>query len=113
MNNRLKLLAALGASTLAAPLHSLSKQKGKIRRVGFLGQREVVDVDADVYYGPFRPDMRELGYIVAAAKPGTSAAQKATTAIPIFDVFIDRKTAKALGLTIPQSLLVSAEKVIE
>ena len=63
MNNRRKLLAALGASALAAPLRSFAQQQGKVWRVGFLGQRKVVDVDADVYYRPFRPAMRELGYI--------------------------------------------------
>lgn len=117
MNKRRKLLAALGASALAAPLRSFAQAQVKVWRVGFLAPRKVVDVDADVYYGRFRPAMRALGYIegenliiewrfsgdaierlpdlakefvdlkvdviVAAASPSTSAAQKATTTIPI------------------------------
>ena len=31
----------------------------------------------------------------------------------IFGLFVNRKTAKALGPTIPQSLVISADKVIE
>ena len=39
MNNRRKLLVALGASALAAPLASFAQQQGKVWRVGFLGFR--------------------------------------------------------------------------
>lgn len=36
MNNRRKLLVALGASALAAPFDSFAQQPGKVWRVGFM-----------------------------------------------------------------------------
>jgi putative ABC transport system substrate-binding protein len=63
MNNRRKLLVALGASALAAPFGSFAQQQGKVWRVGFLALRQVAISDSDYYYGPFRQGMRKLGYV--------------------------------------------------
>jgi putative ABC transport system substrate-binding protein len=63
MNNRRKLVIALGAGALAAPLGSFAQQQGKVWRVGFLALRQVAISDSDYYYGPFRQGMRELGYV--------------------------------------------------
>jgi len=63
VKNRRKLVVALGAGALAAPFTSFAQQKGKIWRVGFLSPRHVDFVDSDVFYGPFRQGMRELGYV--------------------------------------------------
>ena len=77
------------------------------------GQRDSVEAGGLLSYGPniadvYRNSAWVVDKILKGAKAGDLPIQQPTT----FELVINLKTAKALGLTIPQSLLVRANEVI-
>jgi putative ABC transport system substrate-binding protein len=77
------------------------------------GIRQFVEAGGLMSYGPnlgdqFRRDAIYVDKIFRGAKPADLPIEQPTK----FELFINGRTAKTLGLKIPQSLLISADKVI-
>jgi putative ABC transport system substrate-binding protein len=84
------------------------------RLPAMLGFREFVEAGGLMSYAPNYPDLFRraadlVDKILRGAKPGEIPVEKPTK----FELVVNLKIAKALGLTIPPSLLARADEVIE
>jgi len=85
-----------------------------VRLPTIYNSREYVEAGGLMSYGPNYPDLyrRAADYVdklLRGAKPGDVPVEQPTK----FDLLVNLSTAKALGLTIPETFLLRADEVIE
>jgi putative ABC transport system substrate-binding protein len=107
-------LTVLGGSMFFSERRRLVALAAKNRLLAVYPWREGVDAGGLMAYGPdladlFRRTAPYVDKILKGAKPGDLPVEQPTK----FELVINLKTAKALGLTIPPSLLQRADQVIE
>ncbi|PYN73043.1 MAG: ABC transporter substrate-binding protein [Candidatus Rokuibacteriota bacterium] len=86
----------------------------KSRLPAMYGSNEFVDLGGLMSYGPSQPDLfrraaTHVDKLLKGAKPADLPVEQPTK----FELVINLKTAKALGLTIPPSVLGRADQIIE
>jgi len=111
---RVEALLVLADSMLTLHRVRIADFAAKNRLPSMHGLREEVEAGGLMSYGPtlvanFRRAATYVDKILKGAKPADLPIEQPTT----FELVINLKTAKALGLTVPQSLLVRADEIIQ
>jgi putative tryptophan/tyrosine transport system substrate-binding protein len=111
---RADALTVYGSAMFFDERRRLVDLAAKSRMPAAYGLREYVDAGGLMSYGPHSPDLyrRAAAYvdkILKGAKPADLPVEQPTK----FELVINLKTARALGLSIPQSLLQRADRIIE
>jgi putative ABC transport system substrate-binding protein len=113
-SERAEALITLGDPLTVSHRMRIVDLAAKSRLPGMYDVGEFVEAGGLMAYGPRLPDLfrRAAAYvdkILKGAKPGTLPVEQPMK----FELIINLKTAKALGLTLPQSVLFLADRVIQ
>jgi ABC-type uncharacterized transport system substrate-binding protein len=113
-DDRAEALLVLPSPFFNAHRRVLIKLAASYRLPAFYEFNEYVQDGGLISYGPSLPDMwrRAASYvdrILKGAKPGDLPIERPTA----FELVINLKTAKALGLTIPPAVLARADEIIQ
>jgi putative tryptophan/tyrosine transport system substrate-binding protein len=111
---RAQAVLVIGSPVFIAERHRVAELAITHRLPTMLQTKEAVEAGGLMSYGPNFEDLYRRGAvyvdkILKGAKPADLPVEQATK----FELVINIKTAKALGLTIPQSVLVRADHVIQ
>jgi putative ABC transport system substrate-binding protein len=114
LRGRANALIAVGDTMLLTYRERIVDFAAMNRLPAMYGNQDYMDVGGLMFYGPDVADMyrRAAAYvdkILKGAKPGDLPIEQPKKV----ELMINLKTARALGLTIPQSLLLRADQVIQ
>jgi putative tryptophan/tyrosine transport system substrate-binding protein len=114
VRERADALHVLGDPIFHTPPHRLPELVARARLPAIYIPAELVQAGGLMSYGPnftelFRRAASHVDRILRGSKPGELSVEQPTK----FELVINLKTAKALGLTIPPSLLLRADQVIQ
>jgi len=103
-----------GDSLIAGEAHMIAERAAKMKIPALYDERHYVEVGGLMSYGPNMRNMHQraavyVDKILKGAKPGDLAIEQPTH----FELVINKRAAKALGVTIPTKVLLQADEVIE
>ena len=107
-------LIVTGSASATVHHHLITKLAAQYKLPAMYSNRLSVAGGALISYGPYRVDRyrRAAGYVDRILK-GESAADLPVQAPTKYELVINLKTAKALGLDVPPTVLARADEVIE
>ena len=111
---KMNALIVLGDPVLYAHASRIGNLAARHRIPAVAGAREYINVGGLVAYGPtFTDNYRRAATYVDKILKGTKPADLPVEQPTTFELVINARTAKSLGITIPNSLVMRADEIIK